>query len=1095
LARFPKIHRIKQSFKTNVHGLRVQKIYVLIAIILSISLAVVAGKGFLQSDGYVYLAEQFEVYNLDQLQHVVYPPWNEETQRFILADLTKYYVVMPIIGVAKVINALMGIDGYKTLQAILLLSPISISFLSAFKLTHYIASKFSSNSFQQFLSAILGAFVFTINPWFATNPRDYMFRLEYSILPLLVYLFLKMIYSRDRRYIVFLALALSIIPSYRSLLLTSIMFLAILVLDVLLSGRARLLAKAPSVGIVIGLVFLLTGAKFLPSFLYSGSVEPGVVAEFHVGLVDRENILNILTTKFQEGESAFFELTYDDNFHLLFLAITICGFLYPFLLYKNRKVSKEHAVLFALPIILYIVSILLSAKELNLDHLITNGTNPFSEELGRLLRHARWNIMPALVGIAIMISLSSLKIFSIFKRSYIFALLASFLLVTSSISAWPFFSGDMNGYWRPARPPEDYIALNNLLKDREGEDLHHILWLPQYLGEHRTVWSNSRGIGESAAPTGIFPIRSSSLPSYAAWQDNFFDYYNPIRGIPSLNPMPVFSGNLTKAYSPLNIHYLAITYDTAWSNYRQSLGFTNEYLKHAADNFATNGSANTIFNGTYLTGFELHNDPGEFYSARPILLLDRLSTYGELLPFINKDSGVIFGTSQEAIEFGATVSDDLVLSDSTDLLVLAKNQVLVEPAKFTNSVDPENAWSPGSPEIRSQNLPLYDEIYSKSLSWSWPFDYGYGLVYTSASNAILKLQVDVAKPDNYQVFLRYLKNNAGGSFEVDIDGRTTSINSSKDYGSKFEWLNLGSYGFSSGKKEIELKNLSGLNMVNVMMMIPSSNIQRIYQDIETTVSKKELIYFYEAEHDFYDYERKGQRVSIRNSDTGLQFLEDGTIGLKLNILKEADYRLNLKGKGNFSFSITDKNSNTRQNDRLQLETLNYSHSNNPMHLAPGEYELIISSTRESYLDQAMLHTSKRPIDQLLNSAPQMQMISYNKITPTSYEVKVKSHAPFLLAFAEGYDRFWTAKARSSDHSREFNSLPLYDVINGFWIDKTGEFILTIEYEPQEWFNISAIISTTTLVCTLIYLTSRHFKLRQLFPVFRYQWKRIKGASK
>jgi hypothetical protein len=1094
LARFPKIDKINQSFKTEVQGLPIQKIYLLIAIILSISLAIVAGRGYLQSDGYVYLAEQFEVYNLDRFQDVVYPLWNEATQSFILADLTKLYVLMPIIGVAKTINVVAGIDGYKTLQAILLLSPISISFLSAFKLTQYIASKFSSDSFRQFLAAVLGAFVFTVNPWFATNPRDYMFRLEYAILPLLVYLFLKMIYSGDRRYIIFLALALSVIPSFRSLLLTSIMFLAILILDIIISGRGRILAKVSSVGIVVGLVFLLTAAKFLPSVLYSGSVEPAAVAQFDLNLVDRENILNILTTKFQEWAGAGFELTYYDNFHLLFISITVFGFLYPFLLYKNRNVSKEHAVLLAFPLILYIAFILLSAKGLNMDRLIINDLNPFSDELGRLLRHARWNVMPALLGLAIMVSLSSLKLFSIFKRPYIYALLTSFLLITSSISAWPIFSGDMNGYWRPAPPPKDYVDLNQILEERGG-DLHHIVWLPEYLGDHKTFWSNSQGVGETVAPTGIFPIRSSSVPSYLLYQSYFFDYYNPVQGIPGLNPLPVYSGNLTKAYSPLNIHYLGMTYDTAWSKYRQSLGLTTEYLKQTADNFANNGSATTLLKGNYLTGFELHNDAKELYSARPILLLDRLSTYGELLPFINKDSGVIFGTSQEEIERGAEVSDKVVLSDSTDLLMLAKNKVVVEPAKFTTFVDPANAWSPGSPKIPHQRLPLYDELYRNNLSWSWPFDYGYGLAYTSAPNAILKLQSNIPKTDNYQVFLRYLKSDAGGSLEVNIDGKATTIDTSKDYGSKFEWIDLGSYDFSVGKKEIALKNLSGLNLVNVLMMIPSSNIQGIYEDIETAVSKKELIYFYEAEHDFYEHEKNGERVSIRNSDTGLQFLENGTIGLTLNILKEADYSLTLKGRGDFSFSFTDKNNNTRQSDRLQSETFNYSHSNNSVHLAPGEYELLVTSTRGSYLDQVMLYTGKRPIDQLLNSAPQGQVISYNKITPTSYEVKVKSDAPFLLALAEGYDRFWIAKARSSDHLRQFNNVPLYDVINGFWIDKTGEFTLTIEYEPQEWFKISAIISASALVCTLLYLAYRHLKLRQLFPVFRYQWKRIKGVLK
>ena len=158
MARFSDISRIGQTFKTHVPWLStIQDVYFLIAIILSISLAIVAGRGFLQSDGYLYLAENFEVYNLDQFQNEFYPLWNENTQKFVLSHLPKLYVTMPIIALANAINAVTGIDGYKILQAILLLSPISIAFLSAFKLTHYFASKFSSDSFINFMSAILAS--------------------------------------------------------------------------------------------------------------------------------------------------------------------------------------------------------------------------------------------------------------------------------------------------------------------------------------------------------------------------------------------------------------------------------------------------------------------------------------------------------------------------------------------------------------------------------------------------------------------------------------------------------------------------------------------------------------------------------------------------------------------------------------------------------------------------------------------------------------------------------------------------------------------------------------------------------------------------
>jgi hypothetical protein len=279
-----------------------------------------------------------------------------------------------------------------------------------------------------------------------------------------------------------------------------------------------------------------------------------------------------------------------------------------------------------------------------------------------------------------------------------------------------------------------------------------------------------------------------------------------------------------------------------------------------------------------------------------------------------------------------------------------------------------------------------------------------------------------------------------------------------------------------------------------MMLIPA-NTHNISDSLRPAVDNKELIYFYEAEHDFDEREKKSGTLSIRNSDAGLQFLEPATTALKLNILKEADYGLTLKGKGNFSLSIADSNGYNRHVDHLQSEALDYTWSNSSVHLTPGEYELLISSTGGSYLDQVMLHTGNRPIHQLLDSDPPGRVISYDKISPTSYEVKVKSDAPFLLAFAEGYDRFWIAKAKSSENSRQFNSVPLYGLINGFWVDQTGEFSLIIEYEPQDWFNISAVISITSFVCVILYLAHPQLKLRRLFTILRYQQRRSNSLSK
>jgi hypothetical protein len=88
------------------------------------------------------------------------------------------------------------------------------------------------------------------------------------------------------------------------------------------------------------------------------------------------------------------------------------------------------------------------------------------------------------------------------------------------------------------------------------------------------------------------------------------------------------------------------------------------------------------------------------------------------------------------------------------------------------------------------------------------------------------------------------------------------------------------------------------------------------------------------------------------------------------------------------------------------------------------------------------------------------ILNYTKIDPTKYIVKVNAIKPYMLSFAESYDPLWIAYVDyNKDKSR---SVPLYSVINGFWINKTGEYELIIEYEPQRWFYIGSIITIVSL---------------------------------
>ena len=85
----------------------------------------------------------------------------------------------------------------------------------------------------------------------------------------------------------------------------------------------------------------------------------------------------------------------------------------------------------------------------------------------------------------------------------------------------------------------------------------------------------------------------------------------------------------------------------------------------------------------------------------------------------------------------------------------------------------------------------------------------------------------------------------------------------------------------------------------------------------------------------------------------------------------------------------------------------------------------------------------------------------------------------MLSFAEAYDPLWEARVyKDGKRVGVVKSIPLYSVINGFWINETGNLEIVIRYKPQDWFETGLVISTTTFIGCIGYLF--------------YDWRREKG---
>jgi hypothetical protein len=119
-----------------------------------------------------------------------------------------------------------------------------------------------------------------------------------------------------------------------------------------------------------------------------------------------------------------------------------------------------------------------------------------------------------------------------------------------------------------------------------------------------------------------------------------------------------------------------------------------------------------------------------------------------------------------------------------------------------------------------------------------------------------------------------------------------------------------------------------------------------------------------------------------------------------------------------------------------------------------------------------------------------EWLDSQKINPIKYVVKVNATEPFLLAFAEVYDPLWIAHV----NGERIEPIPLYSVINGFWINQTGLLNITIEYEPQRWFFYGSIISLSTFLTCTAYLAYSYTKTRNLLQKITQKLKHLLAGN-
>ncbi len=367
----------------------------------------------------------------------------------------------------------------------------------------------------------------------------------------------------------------------------------------------------------------------------------------------------------------------------------------------------------------------------------------------------------------------------------------------------------------------------------------------------------------------------------------------------------------------------------------------------------------------------------------------------------------------------------------------------------------------------------------------------------------LDMDVNVDHDGSYELFVRYFKNKDGGAIDIALDGKSIRKINTYDQLNKFVWDKVDTLELKKGKHKLTLTNVEGFNAVNIFALIPEKEYQEMEAKTESLLEGKRLMYIFEAESDLYRTDAPVSKKYGGEASNGevLEFNQTSKAWQTVSIMRSDNYTMALKLNGDFNVMVDEINYNVISNNSVFAYV-------GPFYLEKGDHKIeITSKSNVADLDVVWLYSSNRVGETLddvftVNETPAI-VSNYTKRNPTLYKVKVDAQKPFMLSFAESYDPLWYAridkingKAVKSDSIRP---VPLYSVINGFWINQTGDLDITIEYEPQKWFYVGAIISITTLLACIGYLVYDWRKSKKpeskKSRTWHSEWKPVKGEHK
>ncbi len=499
--------------------------------------------------------------------------------------------------------------------------------------------------------------------------------------------------------------------------------------------------------------------------------------------------------------------------------------------------------------------------------------------------------------------------------------------------------------------------------------------------------------------------------------------------------------------------------------------------------FLNQEGASVVYNHTGAIVIENAFHTPEIFGATQHIMI--VGGYRSLFSLLKVDS---YNPSQTATVFvdqlGASGSfDDTALSDSKallladgdlmDLVMLSSEDMNVKlAAQFgVASVNYSQNWGSGS---------SWNELGSLVLGRN---------TLTTSGNCRATIPFEVKTDGDCEVLIRVGYMHSRGRLGVYVDGFPLGvIYPNAESWTNLKWTNAGSLYLEKGQHTLALTNDgTGWNDIDAVAVVNSATLKQRVDEMTRRIENYSgrIIYLMDSAYTFSSQLPAGWHLaSVPYQEEMVESSFSSTLNTSKLIPRAGWFRVAARVAYGPEFgNITVRFANSTATVSCNEVSDGFRWADfGTAYLQPGNLTIFVDSSGHVRLDELALYSINGTDDvthfnDLFVAEQESPLVTWNKIDEVEYVAHVRTDRPFCLVFCEAYHPLWKAFI----DNQAVAPVVVYSVVNGFFINRTGEFDVTIRFTGQDSADIGLNVSAVTVSGVLIYLV--------VYPPLRYMLKK------